>query len=216
MRFAVRLRVKGYASAAVGHENRHWGVAAYLRMLLFPIERLRQERLLDYRRGLYVFGDEVHDRLSAKIHLAVLLASAENSLALKRGEPELVCPAVLTLKLETEAAVYLPYRGAQRMSQSAERDRAAGIFRVHERDTLGLRDAHPDRAARGSVAFLLPHGGGKRGLLRVPQERNAVKAKLDAVTRADIKHSVASMLKLISVYYIKLCTPPVSSNLLTA
>ena len=170
VRRAVRGGVEQNQPVPVGHIDRHGRVAPDGGMGFLPIERAWQQRLFDDGRGLDVLGDEVHHALAAVVHLAVLLAAAEDGFVLFGREAEFVAPAVLALEGEIHAERRFFYRDAEAVPAAGEDDGIALLLHRRERDALGLADGGFDRAAVRGIGLLLPDGGRKGAILAVAQQ----------------------------------------------
>ena len=131
---------------------------------------------------------EVHDRFAAQVHFAVLLATAENRLTADCGQAELVAPPGLAGKTKLRAAGKRQVFHTQRMPRGAENNAVAALRRIRQRDTLRFAHSQLDRAARGLIFLLLPHGDGKGRILRVPHELAPVKTQCPAAVYASFKH----------------------------
>ena len=117
-----------------------------------------------------MLGDEVHHALAAVVHLAVLLAAAEDGLVLPGREAEFIAPAVLALEGEIHAERRFLHRDAEAVPAAGEDDGVALLLHRRERDALGLARLGLDRAAVRGIGLLLPDGGGKGASLAVAQQ----------------------------------------------
>ena len=117
-----------------------------------------------------MLGDEVHHTLAAVVHLAILLAAAENRLVLPGRKTEFIAPAVLALEREIAAERHFFHHPAEAVPAAGENDGVALLLHCRERDTLGLARLGLDRAAVRGIGLLLPDGGCKWPVLAVAQQ----------------------------------------------
>lgn len=134
---------------------------------------------------------EVHHRLAAQVHLAVLLPAAEHRLSSRGGQTKLIAPSRLTAQTQLRAARKRQILRAQRVPRRAKDDGAVARLGVRQRYAFRLAHRHLDRAARGRVVLLLPHGDGKGRGRRVAYERPPVKAQLPPAVYACFEHFVS-------------------------
>ena len=121
-----------------------------------------------------MLGDEVHDALAPEVELAVLLAAAEDRLALPGGEAEFIGPAGLAGEGQLRAAVTGGDADLQRMPAAGEGHGVLGPGDGRQRDPLGLGNGFLHAAMAGGVGFFPPEGCGEGPVSQMGQERGGV------------------------------------------
>lgn len=155
----------------VGDKDGHGRVAADAAVRFFPVERTGHQRLFDDGRGLDVLRDEVDHPFAPQIHLPVLLAAAEDGLALPGGQAELVGPALLAGKMQRDAVFLLLRADAQAALPGKKAEDAVRLLpQIGEGDAGCLHYLGLHAAAAGAVVLFLSDGGDEGPGGRVRQQ----------------------------------------------